>query len=885
MNASEETIFNVALDKHDSQERSAYLDQACGGDTALRNRIEQLISAYGEGAFLEAPAAGVTATLHQESGEQLGTLIGPYKLLQQIGEGGMGVVYMAEQTEPVKRRVALKIIKPGMDSRQVIGRFEAERQALALMDHPNIAKVLDAGTTASGRPFFVMELIKGIPITKYCDERHLSLRERLELLIPVCQAIQHAHQKGIIHRDIKPTNVLIAQFDGRPVPKVIDFGVAKATAQTLTERTMFTELGQIVGTVEYMSPEQAELNQLDIDTRSDIYSLGVLLYELLTGSTPFNKQTLRDAAFHEMLRIIREDEPLKPSTRLSTIDTLPFVAANRSVEPARLSNTVKGELDWIVMKALDKDRARRYATADSFAGDLKRYLNDEPVHAHPPSAAYRFRKFAHRYRAALTTTALLITLLITGAAVSTWQAIRATRAEARARHNEARALMEQQKAKAAAVAETEQRKRAEEQTRLALGQRQLLENNHRVNTMVTDQILTVLNDIPVPAAKRQALLVTVLSRLSELDPADRVKAFQNAGNQFVKMNQYPAAISAFNEGLSLDPKNPGILVSRGDVYFRQKEYQKAATDYSAAIENQRPNDPASVLAFVHRAFARCRLEQFEPALADFRAAFDAAPEPTLKMIGEGFRDTYVLPAPHAPFDQRLHAGIDALFDRYVADQQQSEAARLFCADYLGMMKQYDSARKHHEAIVASGATSFMPHYSLAILALERGDQVAHRQVCAAMVARSAIAPDDEYTSFTAWCCGLGPGALDDYTEIIETARRSLAKRPTSGQRLQILGLLLLRAGQYEEARQWLAKAIAAQDDRQGSQLYSRYYLALANHRLGRVEDAQKNLRAALSMGQAYFSWRFQVQHQLIRREAKQLIEPMGTSANAPAEDG
>jgi serine/threonine protein kinase len=325
-------------------------------------------------------------TLDQEPLERPGTQIGPYKLLQQIGEGGMGVVYMAEQTEPIARRVALKIIKPGMDTRQVIARFEAERQALAMMDHPNIAKVFEAGTTESGRPYFVMELVKGIPITKYCDEKRLSLKERLELLLPVCQAIQHAHQKGIIHRDIKPNNVLVAQYDGKPVPKVIDFGVAKATAQKLTERTMFTELGQIVGTLEYMSPEQAELNQLDIDTRSDIYSLGVLLYELLTGSTPFDKQKLRTAAFHEMLRIIREDEPPKPSTNLSTSGTLPSIAANAAWNPRREDGPRR--VDWIVMKALEKaaaggmettPQARRHscAVSDGLSPALPRPATDQ----------------------------------------------------------------------------------------------------------------------------------------------------------------------------------------------------------------------------------------------------------------------------------------------------------------------------------------------------------------------------------------------------------------------------------------------------------------------------------------------------------------------------
>src|SRR5207302_229801 len=294
-----------------------------------------------------------------------------------------------------------KDIKPGMDSTTVLARFEAERQALALMDHPNIAKVLDAGTTEMGRPYFVMELVKGIPITKFCDENHLTPKERLELFIPVCQAIQHAHQKGVIHRDLKPSNLLVALYDGKPVPKVIDFGVAKAVGQPLTEKTLVTGFGNIIGTLEYMSPEQAEINQLDIDTRSDIYSLGVLLYELLTGSTPFSKKDLKKAGMLEMLRVIREEEPSKPSTKLSTAEGLPTLAANRGTEPAKLTRLLRGELDWIVMKALEKDRRRRYETANGFAMDVQRYLADEPVLAGPPSAWYRLRKFVRRNRVRL----------------------------------------------------------------------------------------------------------------------------------------------------------------------------------------------------------------------------------------------------------------------------------------------------------------------------------------------------------------------------------------------------------------------------------------------------------------------------------------------------
>jgi tetratricopeptide (TPR) repeat protein/serine/threonine protein kinase len=421
---TEESIFLEALQKETPQDRAAFLEGACGSDAALRRAVELLLQAHEQaGEFLQGRAE-VGFTTEPGVREGPGSVIGSYKLLQQIGEGGMGVVFMAEQTQPVQRKVALKIIKPGMDSRQVIARFEAERQALALMDHPNIARVLDAGETppahAGGthRPYFVMELVKGVPITKYCDEKRLTPRERLELFVPVCQAVQHAHQKGVIHRDLKPSNVLVALYDGQPVPKVIDFGVAKATGQKLTERTLFTEFGAVVGTLEYMSPEQAELNQLDIDTRSDVYALGVLLYELLTGTTPLERQRLKQAGLLEALRLIREEETRRPSTRLSTVEDLPTIAASRGLEPKKLSSLVRGELDWIVMKALEKDRNRRYETASALARDVERYLHDEPVLACPPSVGYQVRKFVRRNRRVLMTLALLgMMLLVVAGAV------------------------------------------------------------------------------------------------------------------------------------------------------------------------------------------------------------------------------------------------------------------------------------------------------------------------------------------------------------------------------------------------------------------------------------------------------------------------------------
>jgi eukaryotic-like serine/threonine-protein kinase len=433
-------IFIAALEQP-IEKRSSYVAELCGADGHLREQVELLLAAHCEGQGpLDRPLPPGVLTVELPPPVRPGTKIGPYKLLQEIGEGGMGVVFMAEQHEPVKRRVALKIIKPGMDSLQVVSRFEAERQALSLMDHPHIAKVLDAGLTEQGRPYFVMELVKGQPITEYCDEHQLTPRQRLELLLPVCHAIQHAHQKGIIHRDIKPSNVLVAEYDQKAVPKVIDFGVAKAIGQPLTEDTLFTGLGQIVGTLEYMSPEQAKLNQLDIDTRSDIYSLGVLMYELLTGTTPFDRQRLRLAAWDELLRIIREEEPPKPSTRLSISGQLQAISAKRQTERTKLARLIRGDLDWITMKALDKSRDRRYASANDLAADIQRFLQQQAVLACPPSLGYKFRKFAYRNKGLLAAAAALTIAVLTGLVGTTWQAVRATQAERQARASQQRAI-------------------------------------------------------------------------------------------------------------------------------------------------------------------------------------------------------------------------------------------------------------------------------------------------------------------------------------------------------------------------------------------------------------------------------------------------------------
>jgi eukaryotic-like serine/threonine-protein kinase len=470
----EDAVFEAALEIKDDAERAAFLTRVCRDDPKLRAKIEKLLETYNQAEKFfadcqpaltinrdEEPVKMVTEA-EPNADEQIGSLVGPYKLLQKIGEGGCGAVYLAEQQKPVRRQVAVKIIKLGMDTRAVIARFEAERQALALMDHPNIARVLDAGATETGRPYFVMELVNGIRVTDYCDQRQIETRQRLELFIQVCHAIQHAHQKGIIHRDIKPSNILVTLHDGVPVPKVIDFGIAKATEERLTDKTLFTVYGHFVGTPAYMSPEQADFSGLDIDTRSDIYSLGVLLYELLTGRTPFDQSELLESGLDEMRRTLREREPHRPSTKLDVLpaDELTATATRRHIEPPKLRLLLKGDLDWIVMKCLEKDRKRRYETANGVAMDVQRFLNDEPVIARPPSRWYRFQKLVRRNRVIFAASGMVIFALVAGLGTATGMFFK----ERQMRH---RAVVAEQKAEQARAVEAALRREAETREKIA----------------------------------------------------------------------------------------------------------------------------------------------------------------------------------------------------------------------------------------------------------------------------------------------------------------------------------------------------------------------------------------------------------------------------------
>ncbi|MGE0376075.1 MAG: protein kinase [Planctomycetaceae bacterium] len=571
------------------------------------------------GDFLESPPLGLDFTVAGPAfSEGPGDTIGPYKLREQIGEGGMGLVFVAEQTAPVRRQVALKVCKPGMDTKEVMGRFEAERQALAVMDHPNIAKVFDAGTTDSGRPYFVMELVRGIPITEYCERAKLDTRERLKLFITVCQAVQHAHMKGIIHRDIKPTNVMVTLHDGVPVPKVIDFGVAKALNQRLTEQTVYTQYSQLIGTPLYMSPEQAEFSGLDIDTRTDVYSLGVLLYELLTGTTPFEKQTLAEKGLDEFRRLLREQDPPRPSAKISTLDAAAqsTLALQRGLDPRQLTRSLKGELDWIVMKSLEKDRNRRYESASDFAADVQRYLTDEPVEACPPSAAYRLKKLIHRNWTALATTAIVVTALIIGTAVSVWQSIEATSARRLANerlNNETIALRD-----------------AITQGRHAEKQRHLAEANFQKALDAVEQMLTRVADeklarIPGVESVRKQLLEDAIPFYEQLleqhseDPELRfktAKAWQRIG--FIKeriFDDLAGGTAALEKAINI--AEAVLRESPNDVRYLEVLAHSCAK-LGCLYRDFGPNWPRSE-AMLDRGLAACRdLERLLPGNLEHR---------------------------------------------------------------------------------------------------------------------------------------------------------------------------------------------------------------------------------------------------------------------------
>ncbi len=675
-----EEVYHAALSREPGRARTAYLDGVCGDDITLRAQVEALLQANDRaGDFLEVPPVGEGILVGDSPVmEGSGAVIGRYKLLEKIGEGGMAVVYMAEQEQPIRRKVALKIIKLGMDTRQVIARFEAERQALAMMDHPNIAKVLDAGATDTGRPYFVMELVQGVSITEYCDRNSLSTKDRLALFIQVCNAVQHAHQKGIIHRDIKPSNVMVTHHDGKPIPKVIDFGIAKATNQRLTEKTLFTRYVHLIGTPAYMSPEQAELSDLDIDTRTDIYSLGVLLYELLTGTTPFSEEELRKAGYVEMQRVIREQQPVKPSTRIRTAHVAQPPSAGGIKQPPPAGGTgttpegggatgvhgiphqqVRGDLDWIVMKALEKDRARRYETPNSLASDIRRHLEHEPVLARGPRATYRVERFLRRHRSQVVLAlAIAVVAIAAGVVLSLWNRDRAQLAEAEGfKHRGILSQAREQHAKAERDAALEtikpilQSKHVGPEARL-LQATILVDNRHPAEAVTI--LNTLLNERPEITGAAHSLLARILwesgspdgERLMEIeehrrqaetlllgvppsggkDPSDpRERGTPSAEAYFQRAMTamtIKEQLAALDKALQLDPSHFESRRLRAFTYYASRKYDRLKDD-ALVMTVIRPRDP---LGYSLRAVAWRGLGRYAEAVTAYDTALGLTPD-------------------------------------------------------------------------------------------------------------------------------------------------------------------------------------------------------------------------------------------------------------------
>lgn len=724
-----EGLFHRALELKDPEKRAAYLDEACAGDEELRAHVDALLRWNSEaGGFMDLPDRDPDATREASPiPDMTGTEIGRYKLLEKIGEGGMATVYMAEQRHPICRRVALKIIKLGMDTKQVIARFEAERQALAMMDHPHIATVLDAGTTETGRPYFVMELVRGLLITKFCDTNNLTTRERLELFVSVCHAVQHAHQRGIIHRDIKPSNVLVTLHDGKPVPKVIDFGIAKALNQRLTEKTIFTRYSQMIGTPQYMSPEQAEMSGLDVDTRTDVFSLGVLLYELLTGRTPFDSEYLLSKGYGEMQRIIREEEPIRPSTKITTLgEALTDVAKHRRVAPEALRRLMRGDLDWIVMRTLEKDRTRRYETVYSLAEDVERHLRNEPITASSPGTIYRLQKFLRRNRTKVVTWSA-VAVIVVGLLLVPGAYIRSRTEGVRSDHLRKIALIED-------LVTSGDYERALTEVKPVRSSRFVGPEAGLLNARIllelqspdasVEQLYKLLNERSEIAANAHFLLARIYLESAARDPhmKDKADIHLQHGEQLLPRTAQAYLLRAvvaqtvegtlrwLEEALQLDPAYYDARRARALTCLALGEYREMETEASVMIGSQ-PKNPVghSLRAIARRelAMAQDDSELLNAAVADHNRAIGLTSPPDSRLADLRHQRHQTL--------MRMGKHDDALADIQTCLQIQPRNPAyhfdLFCV--LLALGQYEKARAEYDNILESRLMSPIRFDSLA----------------------------------------------------------------------------------------------------------------------------------------------------------------------------
>jgi serine/threonine protein kinase/Flp pilus assembly protein TadD len=868
---TEETLFHETLAQPPA-ERAAFLDQVCAGQPELRAAVEALLAAHeAPGSLLDRPPSGLAQAV--ASDRDLAPLAGPgehspdpaaaplpvapaaypppltagrviagrYLLQQKLGEGGMGEVWVAQQTEPVKRTVALKLIKPGMDSKAVLARFEQERQALALMDHPNIARVLDGGLTPTGQPFFVMELVNGLPLTRFCDEARLTPQARLELFVPICQAVQHAHQKGIIHRDLKPANILVTLIDGRPVPRVIDFGVAKATADKLTDDSLTTQLGAVVGTLEYMAPEQAGFAGADIDTRADIYSLGVILYELLTGLRPLDAKHLKRAALTEVVRILREEDPSRPSTRLSRDEALPALAALRQTEPKKLLALLRGELDWVVLRCLEKQRDRRYETANGLARDLQRYLADEPVEARPPSLRYRLGKFLRRNQGPMLAASLVLLALLGGIAGTTHGMLRAEqrRLEAdKARQREAARAEGERRAKEREAKERSRAERARDRTRQALD---------AMTSSVTGDSLTTQKEL---SAEQKKFLTEVLSYYQDFagervdDEASRARtalaafrvgaiqyrlgrkeepaaAFRQALTGYARLAADFPALPEYRSKLANSHNNlGGVLVGLGEWAEAERQHRRAlalqeklAADFHAVPEYRHH------LATSHHNLGDLLKERGKRAEAERRY------RRALALTGKLATDF-----PKVPEYRRKLAASHLSLGRLLAGQGEgAEAER----QYRKALAVYEQLAADFPAVPEYRYDQATSHHSLGILLNERGKRAeAERQYRQAVTLRGRLATDFP--------------AVPAYRQTLAMSRHNL-------------GRLLAGLGKGAEAERQYRQALALQEElatdfptvpehRRGL-AYSHHELVILLAESGKGPEAERQGRRALALRQ------------------------------------